>query len=346
MTLIAKKKICEWNGKEIIEYTMKNKNGMEIAVLNYGCTITKWTAKNRNNHYENIVLSFENFEDYLEHSPYFGAIIGPVAGRIENASFNLAGSLYQLQKNDGENNLHGGYSGFDKLVWEVSEGENQELIFQIMISDGEGGFPGNREVQVSYRLEENDTLDISYKGVTDEPTIINMTNHTYFNLSGNGKSNILEHVLRIKASYYLPLKENLIPIGKEMSVTGTAFDFRKEKKVRTGIDSFETQTLIAGNGYDHPFILDTNFDEEIVLIEPNSGRKLSIETDQKVVVFYSGTQLKENLPINGVYSQKYLGLCLETQNYPNAINEPSFPSIIIKQNENYIAKTRYKFTTI
>ncbi|MGG5737279.1 aldose epimerase family protein [Bacillus cereus group sp. IBL03679] len=346
MTLITKKNICDLNGKEVIEYTMRNKNGMEIVVLNYGCTITKWTAKDRNDHYKNVVLGFESFEDYLERSPYFGAVIGPVAGRIENASFRLAGSLYQLQKNDGENNLHGGFNGFDKIIWEVLEGENQELIFQRMISDGGGGFPGNREVQVTYRLEENDTLDISYEGVTDQPTIINMTNHTYFNLSGNCKSDILEHVLQIKASHYLPLKENLIPIGKEVNVIGTAFDFQKGKKVRIGTESFESQTLIAGNGYDHPFILDTNFDEEIVLIEPNSGRKLSIETDQKVVVFYAGTQLTENLSINGGCSRKYLGLCLETQNYPNAINEPSFPSIIIKQNEKYIAKTRYKFTTI
>ncbi|TDL32942.1 galactose mutarotase [Jeotgalibacillus sp. S-D1] len=336
--------IAQHEGNQITEYKLKNNNGMEVHVLNYGCIITKWTAKDRHGEYKNIVLGFDEFEPYLTQSPYFGAVIGRVAGRIDQAAFTLQGETYTLEANQDKSTLHGGEKGFDKFVWDVSIGEGQELIFSRTSVHLEGGFPGNLEVKVIYRLLDDDTLEVQYEGTTDQATIINMTNHSYFNLRGDFDEPVVNHELQLKSSRYLPLKEDLIPTGKLAHVEGTAFDFREPKKIGDGIRSAEEQIKIGGNGFDHPLSLDDNFNEEIQLIEPVSGRKLTIETDQKSVVLYTGNQMDDGSVIRGTKAQKHMALCLETQNYPNAINEPDFPSIELQPGEKYSAKTRYIFT--
>ncbi|MDG5471176.1 galactose mutarotase [Jeotgalibacillus sp. ET6] len=344
MNLIETQTVAGHNGEEVIQYTMKNSNGMEVTVLNYGCIITKWTAQNRNGVYENIVLGFDEFEPYLTKSPYFGAVIGRVAGRIDRAAFELNGKSYDLEANEGESTLHGGEQGFDKRIWKGTIGENQELVFTRTSPHLEGGFPGTLELKVIYRLLEDDTLEIEYEGTTDQTTIVNMTNHSYFNLNGDLSKSVVDHELQLKASRYLPLKDNLIPTGELASVEGTAFDFRSKKTLASGINSDDKQIKIGGNGFDHPLVLDENFNQEIVVNEPVSGRTLTIETDQKAVVFYSGNQMDADMTVRGCETQKHMALCLETQNFPNAVHEPSFPSTKLEPSETYRAKTRYIWT--
>ncbi|WP_167578671.1 aldose epimerase family protein [Jeotgalibacillus proteolyticus] len=344
MIFVTTEEIAEHNGSKVIEYKLRNENGMELSILNYGCIITKWTAKDREGNYQNIVLGFDEFDKYLTQSPYFGAVIGRVAGRISDAAFKLNGETYQLEANQEKSCLHGGEKGFDKVVWEGRVAENQDLIFTRTSPHMEGGFPGNLDVTVTYRLLEDDTVEIEYEGTTDQDTIINMTNHSYFNLNGDFNKSVVNHELMLKAGRYLPLKEDLIPTGELAPVDGTAFDFREPKTLKEGFDTNERQLEIGGGGFDHPLMLDTNFDQEIVLSECDSGRRLTIETDQKGLVLYTGNQMDSNMTIRGYNTQKHMALCLETQNLPNAINEPLFPSIVLKPAETYKAKTRYIWT--
>ncbi|KIL43313.1 aldose epimerase family protein [Jeotgalibacillus campisalis] len=341
MVSITSREIAQHNGDPIVEYKLKNDNGCELTVLNYGCTISKWTAKDRNGIYENIVIGFDQFEPYLSQPNYFGAVIGRVAGRISNATFSIDDHTYHVEANDGKSSLHGGGAGFDKKVWDGTISEENDLIFKLKSKHLEGGFPGNIDVTVTYRLLEDDTLEVEYHGVTDHATIINMTNHSYFNLSGGFKDSILDHELKLNSSHYLPLDDILIPIGSLRDVSNTAFDFRTPKRVGEGIQSDDEQIKLAGGGFDHPFALDEGSDYEISLTDPASGRRLTIETDQKSVVVFSSNKMDDNLTIRETKASNHMAICLETQNYPNAINEPSFPSIELQPGQAYSAKTRY-----
>ncbi len=253
---------------------------------------------------------------------------------------------YTLEKNDGNNHLHGGVVGFDKVIWKtevIEEADSVGLVFTYLSVDGEEGYPGNVEMKVTYTLTNDNELQLDYEGVSDQRTLLNVTNHTYFNLSGDLKRDILDHELTLKSTQFLELDAELIPTGEMLSVTHTPFDFTAGRQIKDGVESLHPQNLLAGNGYDHPFILTENQQEQIVLKDQQSGRKLVIETDQPGVVLYTGTQLGDDFAIRGVQSRKYLGLCLETQGLPDAIHQPGFPSSIVEKDEIYRAGAKWRF---
>ncbi|MHC0037074.1 aldose epimerase family protein [Pseudoneobacillus sp. C159] len=332
--------------QEIFAHTITNKNGMKMTVINYGCIITELHVPDRNGLIENVVLGFDTIEEYKNHSPYFGTIVGRHAGRIKEGKFELDGVFYQLEQNNGYNHLHGGIKGFDKVIWDVIVKENEDSItleYNYFSKNGECGYPANVFVRVIYTLNEENEVTLMYEGYCDKKTILNMTNHTYFNLSGNLKRTVEDHQLTLKSDRFLELNDELIPTGKMLEVEGTVFDFREGRRIMDGIHSEHVQNVLAGNGYDHPFLLRDNYNEEINLYDRKSGRLLVIETNQPAVVLYTGTQLTENYLIRGVQSEKYLGLCLETQGLPDAINNPHFPSTVIDVGESYLSVTKIAF---
>ncbi|RXJ02065.1 galactose mutarotase [Anaerobacillus alkaliphilus] len=335
------------NNQEVTLYTLTNNQGMIVSVLNYGCIITKIIVPDNKGSFENVVLGFDKLEDYIEHSPFFGAICGRVAGRIGKGEFDLNGKIYTLAKNDGENHLHGGIHGFDKVLWDAKV-KDEELTVQFSRTspDGEEGYPGNLEMKVTYQLTNENELIITYHGTSDEDTLVNVTNHSYFNLSGDLKDDVLHHELQLKSNAFIELGDDLIPTGQILDVDDTPFDFRKGRKILDGVNSSDHQNILVGNGYDHPFMLSHNNQQEIVLTEPMSGRKLIIETDEPSVVVYSGNMLQENTQVYGVQSRKHLGICLETQGPPDAIHHEQFPTMTLKKGEEYVRSTKYTFSTI
>jgi len=340
---------AELDGNEIDQYTICNRNGIRVAFLNYGCIITEISVPDRNGHFENIVLGFDTLEEYIAHSPYFGAVIGRVAGRIKKGSFKLGGKHYQLPQNEGENHLHGGYKGFSDVVWDaeiVKRDGEAGVRFAYLSRDGEEGYPGKVKIQVTYLLNEQNEFKILYDGETDQDTLLNVTNHSYFNLNGNVKRDVQEHVLAMKSGQYLELAPDLLPTGKILNVENTPFDFRKGRRIRAGVESIHQQNILAGHGYDHPFLLEANRDREIILADEKSGRQLIVETDQPCVVVYSGNQLMDNFQIRGAQSKKHLGICLETQGFPDAIHHEHFPSVVLRKGESYHSETCYTFRSI
>jgi aldose 1-epimerase len=344
---VVQEKFAELNGQTVTAYKMVNDHGMEVSSIDYGCIITEILAPDREGTFENVVLGFDTLEEYQQHSPYFGAVIGRHAGRIANAEFTLEGKTYQLEKNDNGNHLHGGVKGFDKVIWETSVMEEKDaisLVFQYLSVDGEEGYPGNLQMKVTYTLNNDNELQISYEGVSDQRTVVNVTNHSYFNLSGNLKRDVLDHSLTLKSDRFLELNEKLIPTGEILPVEDTLFEFRSGRKIKEGTVSGDSQNVLAGNGYDHPFLLAENHSKEISLHDEESGRGLVIETDQPAVVLYVGTQIPDDFTVRGVKSRKYLGLCLETQGLPDSLNHPHFPTAILEKDELYQSVTTYKFT--
>ncbi|XJZ29007.1 aldose epimerase family protein [Bacillota bacterium Lsc_1132] len=341
---VAKKPFGLVDTKEIVEFTLKNDNGIEISCINLGCIITKMFTPDRNGTSENVVLGFESLEEYLENPPFFGAVVGRVAGRIKGAEFELEGKTFQLAKNDGNNHLHGGPKGFHKIVWDAAAFEKKDEVgvrFSYTSADGEEGYPGNATIQVTYTLNNQNQFAIQYEANTDQTTPINLTNHTYFNLSGDLKRDVLDHVLEMDSNQFLELNKELLPTGKFVDVADTVFDFRNGRKIKDGAESMAPQNVLAGGGYDHPFLLNG----KIVLADEESGRKLLIETDAPSVVLYTGNQLSDDLKINGGSARRHLGLCLETQGLPDAIHHPSFPSVVLEKGQTYSSKTKYIFLT-
>lgn len=334
------------NGEQVFEYILKNKNNFTVKILNYGGIIREILAPDKDGNFENIVLGFDNIEDYEEKSPYFGCIVGRIAGRISNAKFKIDNQEYILSKNDGNNNIHGGYKSFSKVIWDTEEIITEDSIgvrMRYLSEDKEEGFPGNMKTQVVYMLNDNDELTIKYEAVSDKKTIINLTNHTYFNLSGDLKKNILNHNLTIDANKVIYVDEKIIPTGKIENVSNGVFDFTKSKKIGKDIKNLEKQLINCG-GYDHPLIFNESNKFKIKLEDKKSGRCMYIDTDQPVVVVYTSNQMGKDLKlIGGKVSEKNLGVCLETQDYPDAINKKEFPTKIYNANEMYQTYTRYKF---
>lgn len=339
----------EIDGKMVKSYTVMNGAGMEFTCIEYGCIITKIIVPDKDGVKENVVIGFDTIEEYKDHPQYFGAVIGRTSGRIKNAAFTLDGKAYTLAKNEGGNSLHGGVDGFHNLVWDSSYESNSKgvhITFTYKSQDGEEGFPGELDMQVIYTINDANELIISYRGISDKKTIVNVTNHSYFNLSGNLKRTVLSHELMVKSDQFLELDSTFIPTGRAISVENTVFDFRKGKQVGDGLDSNDPQIELVGGGYDHPFLLTTNNQNEICLRDPESGRMIQVETDEPCVVVYSGNSLETDFQIRGVQSQKHLGICLETQAPPNMINTPGFPSAILEVNEVYSTRTKYTFALI
>ena len=324
---------------------------MQITVINYGGIISSWKVKDRDGKYKDIVLGFDNLSDYESNSPYFGALIGRYGNRIKEGKFSLDGVEYTLAINNEENHLHGGLKGFDKVIWEVEEEVKESSASLILIytsKDMEEGYPGNLDIKVTYTLTNDDELKVRYEAETDKKTIVNLTQHSYFNLSAGLSRDILAHEITIDADSYLPVDKSLIPTGELRDVEGTPFDFRETKRVGDDINEDYTQ-LTFGNGYDHCWVLN-NQNEEIRFVasayDPFSGRLLEIFSDQPGIQFYSGNFLDGTL--KSKYGDNYefrSGFCLETQHYPNSPNEESFPSVILNPGEKYDTETIFRFST-
>ncbi len=330
---IEKKVFGQVDGKDVYLYTLTNKNDMQLKVTNYGGIITTILVPDREGNFEDVVLGFDSLSGYVNEHPYFGCIVGRYANRIAKAKFILHEKEYQLAVNNGENTLHGGNVGFDKKIWKtktIKTSKDLSLEMKYISPDGEEGYPGNLSVKVIYTLNNNNDIIINYEAETDKPTIVNLTNHSYFNLAGAGNGNILDHYLNIDADYYTPVDKTLIPTGELVSVEGP-MDFRKSKKIGQDFDEVE-------GGYDHNYVLKNNGEMKKVaeLYDRNSGRMLQIITSAPGLQFYSGNFLDgSNIGKGNKLYYKNYGLCLETQAFPDSPNQKEFPSVILNPGEIY-----------
>ena len=333
------------DGQKVTLYTLSNEKGHSVKILNYGGIIKEINVPDATGHISNVVLGFDSIQDYEAHSPHFGCITGRIAGRISQASFVLNDTTYTLEKNNGNNSLHGGSLALDKQIWSVTEivSKNQaELVLSHLSYDMDQGFPGNLDVVVTYIFDEDSNLTIKYKATTDKDTILTLTNHSYFNLSGDPSTTILDHVLTLPAKEYVAVDSEIIPIDILPTASGP-FDFTKPKAIGLHIKNNDIQ-LENASGYDHAFILDPDIKQPIVLKDPKTGRILEIETTEACVVCYTGNFLTSELPLQGGQSTLAHGaVCLETQYYPDAINQEFFPTKILRADEIYRQKTTYSF---
>lgn len=339
---ISKADWGETDGKKVYLYTLTNKNGVEIKITNYGGIVTSWMTPDNKGVKGNIVLGFSALEGYLAKPPYFGALIGRYGNRIGKGTFKIDTSTYILAKNNGENHLHGGNKGFDKVVWDAAPSDSTcSLSLSYLSRDGEEGYPGNLVVEVVYTLTEDDELLIDYTATTDKPTVVNLTHHSYFNLSGNVEKGILDHSLQVNADKYTPVDAGLIPTGELKDVKGTPFDFLSPHKIGERIAAVE-------GGYDHNFVLSrkgSGLELVATLSDSLSGRKMEVYTTEPGLQFYSGNFLDGTLKTpDGKAIPKHGALCLESQHYPDSPNKPSFPSTLLKPGEKYHTVTKYKIT--
>ncbi|MDR2086595.1 MAG: galactose mutarotase [Dysgonamonadaceae bacterium] len=334
--------------KQVDLFILTNKNGLEVSVINYGGKIVSIHVPDKNGKFVDVVLGKSNIDDYMnDQEPYFGAICGRTANRIANGEFSLDGKDYRLAINNGPNSLHGGIKGFNSVVWDASQTDEQTLELRYVSPDGEEGYPGNLAILVIYHLTDDNALEITYKAIANRSTILNLTNHSYFNLSGEGDPYIGDHELQINADYFLPTNEVAIPLGKPEPVNETPFDFRSLHTIGERIDEAFTQ-LIYGNGYDHNFILNGGGKELIFCakaISPKTGIVMEVYTDQPGVQLYSGNFLEGNFPgKNGHHYPKRSAFCLETQHYPDSIHHPDYPSTVLEPGEIFSSKTIFKFS--
>ncbi len=333
------------SGQPVDIFTLRNANGIEIKATNYGGIITSIVVPDRNGRPGDIVLGFDDLQSYVKDSPYFGAIVGRYGNRIAKGHFTLDGHTYTLAVNNGPNHLHGGLEGFDKVIWRAEPLAGATgLVLSRRSPDGEEGYPGNLDVRVTYRLTDDNQLVIDYHATTDKATPVNLTQHSYFNLAGEG--DVLGHELTIDADRYTPVDANLIPTGELAPVAGTPFDFRKPTAIGARIDQPNQQLKNAG-GYDHNWVLNRKgsaLQLAARVVEPKTGRTLEVSTTQPGLQFYSGNFLDGTLKGKGgrVY-QKHAGMCLETQHYPDSPNHPAFPSTVLRPGEQYDTQTVFRF---
>lgn len=339
------------DGREVSLYSLKNKTGTQINIINYGAIITNIILKDDKGKRSDVVLGYDSLDGYLNDKSFLGAIVGRYGNRIKNGKFRLNGKTYQLACNDGNNHLHGGVVGFSKVLWKAEPIVNKSgslLKLTYVSPDGEEGYPGTVTITVFYSLTENNALLINFQGITDIPTILNPTQHSYFNLSGDFTKSILEHELQIESDKFTPTDEEQITTGDIVKVAGTPMDFRKLTPISKDINA-DYQQLKYGKGYDHNWVL-KNYNSTIrkaaLVFEPGSGRFLEVFTDQPGLQFYSGNCLNGSIKgKNGISFKPRTGLCLETQRYPDSPNKPSFPSAILKPEKTYRHTTIYKFST-
>ena len=339
------------NGKRAYLFTIKNSKGMVAEITNYGATLVSLVVKGNKDQLDDVVLGYDKLEDYLKYKNYFGATIGRVANRIENSSFQINDIQYNLAKNEGENHLHGGIVGFDKVVWEEviqKEASNDSIEFSYHSIDGEEGYPGNLNVKVKYTVTEDNELKIEYFAISDKDTLVNLTNHSYFNLSGQGSGDILKHKIMINADKFTLNDKYSIPTGEVVDVNNTPMDFRVLTYIGENISS-DYEQIKFGSGYDHNWIINNNGEETAKAAEvydEKSGRVMEVYTTKPGVQFYSANFLKGMEPgKRGTTYNKRGALCLETQYFPNSINNKNFPSSILKAKQIYKHKTIYKFST-
>ncbi|XP_071962791.1 galactose mutarotase-like [Antedon mediterranea] len=334
-TTITDKLYGKTNGEEIVQYTFTNKNGMVLKVINFGAAITNLYIPNEQDNID-VVLGYDNFEGYESNRCYFGVVVGRVANRTEGGQFNVDGKSYQVTINESHrnNHLHGGLRGFDKVVWK-SEVKDNSVIFTYISADGEEGYPGELTTQCTYQLTDDDAVVLKLNATTTKPTPVNICNHSYFNLSGK-KSSIADHSLMINADAYTPVKENLIPTGVLCPVDGTLFDLRTPVLIG--------DCLQGVGGFDHNYCLNSStLTECAARVSHPNGLVMEVYTTQPGIQFYSSNFLSGVVGKNNVCHEKHGALCLETQNYPNAVNEESFPEAVIRPGQVYDHTTIFKF---
>lgn len=340
------------DGQEVFLYTLTNAGGMKVAITNYGATVVSLWVPDRQGKLADVVQGFDTLEDYIRYNDsYFGNVVGRYGNRIAGGKFTLDGVEYTLAANDHGNHLHGGLKGFDKVVWNsepVQKKNATGVKLTYRSKDGEEGYPGNLDVTVTYYLTTANELSIEYAAVTDKATPVNLTNHSYFNLAGQGSGTILGHVLRIDADRFTVVDKGLIPTGELRPVQGTPMDFTQPMAIGARIDRKEDEQIAFGGGYDHNWVLnkkDSSLTKVITLHEPKSGRFMEVLTTEPGVQFYSGNFLDGKHKGKGgkVYNYRY-ALCLETQHYPDSPNHPDFPSTIVRPGEKYSSQTVYKFS--
>ncbi|MDN6322146.1 MAG: aldose epimerase family protein [Halomonas sp.] len=346
------------DGRQVDGYRLTNANGIELQVTNYGGTIMSLKTPNVAGEFDDIVLGFNSLEAYLsdeyrQANPYFGALIGRYGNRIAGGQFSLDGESYSLATNDGSNHLHGGHQGFDKVLWQAEPFKSEAgtgLMLRYTSEDGEEGYPGKLEAEVTYTLTDNNELVVDYRAVTDKATPINLTQHSYFNLKGEGSDTVLDHQLMLNAAEFTPVNETLIPTGEIRSVKGTPFDFTQATLIGERVEQ-DNEQLVFGGGYDHNFVLarDNAAANELVLAakvwEPQSGRMVEVFTTEPAIQFYSGNFLNGDLI--GKQGRAYghrSGFALETQHFPDSPNQKAFPSTILAPGETYRSRTAYRFT--
>lgn len=339
------------DGREVHEYTLVNRNGVTARILTYGAVVRSLVVPDRGGKMEDVVLGYDSLQDYVNDKSYFGAVVGRYGNRIAGGRFQLDGKEYELAVNDGENHLHGGKIGFNKVLWEaepLSQGPEPSLRLRYVSPDGEEGYPGTVTLTVTYTLTNQNELRVDYEGVTDEPTVLNPTQHSYFNLSGSFTRTILDHVLTIEADSFTPVGRGLIPTGQLMNVTGTPLDFRTPTPIGARIDE-PFEQLVLGGGYDHNWVLRGSAGQvrkAAELYEPSSGRRLTVYTDQPGIQFYSGNFLDGSAKgKGGIAYGRRTGLCLETQTFPDSPNKPQFPSPTLRPGQVYRQTTIYRFST-
>jgi aldose 1-epimerase len=331
-------------GVEIESYTLQNANGASATIITFGATLTKLMVPDRSGKMEDVVLGFDNLSDYAKKGPYFGATIGRYGNRIAKGHFTLDGKEYQLATNNGPNSLHGGLGGFDHAIWKAEPKETTvgpSVKFTYVSKDGEDNYPGTLTVSVTYTLTNKNELELDYAAETDKATVLNITNHSYFNLAGSG--DVLKHVLYLNADKFTAVDDTLIPTGELKSVAGTPLDFRKPTTI--GARIAEIKDI---GGYDHNYVLNGKAGtlREIAKVEePTSGRQMTVWTTEPGVQFYSAIHLNETIVgKGGTKYQKYGALCLETQHYPDSPNHPDFPSTVLRPGAKFTSETIYKFS--
>jgi len=335
------------DGKACHLYILKNHKGMEAVITNYGGRLVSLVVPDKDGRPTDVVAGFENVDGYVHSTePYFGATIGRYGNRIAKGKFTLEGKVYTLSINNGPNTLHGGKKGFQDMVWDARQINPYTLELHYLSKDGEEGFPGNLRVKVTYMLTQDNGLSVNYEATTDRTTVVNLTNHAFFNLNGWGNGNILNHTLQINADSYTPVDETLIPIGKLESVIRTPFDFRKGMAIGVRIND-HNQQLANGKGYDHNFVLNKHHvNTKVATVKGNlSGILMSVYTDQPGLQFYSGNFMagKNKMKAHTVDAYRS-AFALETQHFPDSPNEPAFPSTVLKPGEVYRTRTCYQFS--
>ena len=347
MTILSET-LHQRDGKDVKLFHFTNANRMKVSISNYGGVIQSIICQDKHGQEADVALGFDDFSDYYDKSPHFGCITGRYANRIANGQFSINGQSYQLALNNGPNHLHGGPKALDKKVWDA-EVSADKLILTYLSPDGEENYPGNLDCKVTYELSDDNEIIMEYFAKSDKDTVVNLTNHSYFNLKGAGNGDVLDHMLQINAKHITPVNVNLIPTGEFVDIRGTAFDFTSFQRIGDDINDTHEQLKLA-NGYDHNFVLNHNnkdFIEAATVYEETSGRSLTVYTSEPGVQLYTANFLDGSLIGKGnkVYHQRY-AFCLETQHYPDSPNQKSFPTTLLKAGENYNTKTIYKFGLI
>lgn len=340
----------EVDGQPVRLYTLTNANGVQAKITNYGGIVTAFIAPDKDGKMGDVCLGFDTIDRYLKDSPYFGCITGRYANRIAGGKFTLDGKEYTLAQNNGKNALHGGLKGFDKKIWAATPSESADgpaLKLTYTSPDGEEGYPGNLSCTVTYTLTADNGLRIDYLATTDKPTVLNLTNHAYFNLAGHGEGTILDHVFEMKADRFVPTDDAGIPLGQLASVEGTPFDFRKPTAIGARVDQ-DDQQLKNGLGYDHNYVMKDSRDGKLAHVatvhDPKSGRVLEVHTDEPGLQFYIGNYLPKD-GLAGKDGKTYIyrgGFCLESQTFPDSPNQKGFPSPVLRPGETYKQTTIYR----